>query len=342
LSSREQPIHAQLRSLGPLLCWAIVYADIGTSIYYVPGILFREVGTSAATYVLATSLAFVLLSEKYSEIASRYPGGGGVVSVAEEAFGARTGALGGMLILVDYFLTAAISSISGFVYLASLLPTLHGYEMPLAAAGIILLGILNWVGIRESAQASAFVGTAAFAVLMILIGVTAWKIGPSDWQRIGEAAGTAGRIPIAQAVTGYAAAWLAFSGLESLAQISPAMAQPRRRTAAIAMGLVVLAVLATSPILTAMATTVIDAAHANPDAFQSELAFAMGGRVLRVLVVVTASALLCLRRTPPSSAPITWSARSPTAASCRASCCAARPASERRTSRSSSPPWCRS
>ena len=128
MAASDRTVHAQLRSLGPLLCWAIVYADIGTSIYYTPGILARDVGTSAATYVLATSLAFVLLAEKYAEIAARYPGGGGVVSVAEEAFGPRIGALGGMLILVDYFLTAAISAVSGFTYLASLVPGLAGLE----------------------------------------------------------------------------------------------------------------------------------------------------------------------------------------------------------------------
>jgi amino acid transporter len=292
LSQRDLPAHAQLRRLGPLLCWAIVYADIGTSIYYVPGILFREVGSSAVTYVLATSLAFVLLAEKYTEIASRYPGGGGVVSVAEEAFGARMGGLGGMLILVDYFLTAAISSVSGFHYLGTLIPALAGHELAFAAGGLVLLGVLNWVGIRESAQVSAAVGAAAFVTLVALVAVSATQIGPDDWARMRESATTAGRIPIAQAVTGYAAAWLAFSGLESLAQISPAMAPPRRRTAVIAMGLVVLAVLATSPILTALATNVLDASRANPDAFQSELAFAMGGPVLRVLVVVTASMLL--------------------------------------------------
>ena len=292
MSQRELPAPAQLRRLGPLLCWGIVYADIGTSIYYVPGILYRDVGSSAATYVLATSLAFVLLAEKYTEIASRYPGGGGVVSVAEEAFGPRIGALGGMLILVDYFLTAAISAVSGFTYLATLIPGIAGNELPLAAAGLVLLGVLNWVGIRESAQVSAAVGAAAFAVLLVLIAVAATQIGPDDWARMRESASTAGRIPIAQAVTGYAAAWLAFSGLESLAQISPAMAPPRRRTAMIAMGLVVLAVLATSPILTAFATNVLDTSRVNPDAFQAELAFEMGGPLLRVLLVVTASALL--------------------------------------------------
>jgi amino acid transporter len=284
--------HAQLRTLGPLLCWAIVYADIGTSVYYVPGLLFRSVGTSAATFVLATSLAFILLAEKYSDIAARYPGGGGVVSVAEDAFGPRIGALGGMLILVDYFLTAAISSVSGFTYLASLVPFLQGLELPLAAAGLLLLGVLNWIGIRESAQVSAVIAMFAFAALMLLIVVTAVQIDADDWRRVESAATAASRIPIGDAITGYAFAWLAFSGLESLAQISPAMRAPRRRTAGVAMLLVVIAILATSPLLTGFATNLLDPANVNPDAFQSELAYAMGGTWLRLLIVVSASALL--------------------------------------------------
>jgi amino acid transporter/nucleotide-binding universal stress UspA family protein len=284
--------HAQLRTLGPVLCWAIVYADIGTSVYYVPGLLFRSVGTSAATFVLATSLAFVLLAEKYSDIAARYPGGGGVVSVAEEAFGPRMGALGGMLILVDYFLTAAISSVSGFTYLATLVPLLQGYELPLAAGGLMLLGVLNWIGIRESAQVSAAIAVFAFAALLLLIGVTATQIDAAAWNKVRSAATAAGRIPIADAITGYAFAWLAFSGLESLAQISPAMGPPRRRTAGLAMLMVVIAILATSPLLTALATNLLDPNTVNPDAFQSELAFEMGGTWLRVLIVVSASALL--------------------------------------------------
>jgi amino acid transporter/nucleotide-binding universal stress UspA family protein len=284
--------HAQIRALGPLLCWAVVYADIGTSVYYVPGLLFRSVGTSAATFVLATSLAFVLLAQKYAEIAARYPGGGGVVSVSEEAFGPRMGALGGMLILVDYFLTAAISSVSGFTYLASLVPILQGFELPLAVGGVLLLGVLNWIGIRESAQASATVAMAAFAALLLLIGITVSQMDAADWVELRSAASVAGRIPIADAVTGFAFAWLAFSGLESLAQISPAMRTPRRRTAGIAMLLVVMAILATSPLLTALATILLDPATTNPDAFQSELAFAVGGTGLRLLIVFSASALL--------------------------------------------------
>ena len=278
--------------LGALLCWAIVYADIGTSVYYVPGILYREVGTSAASFVLATAVVFIFLAEKYADISARYSGGGGVVSVATDAFGPRIGALGGMLILVDYFLTAAISAVSGFAYLATMFSWLEPAVPALAVIGLILLGVLNWIGIRESAAVSAVFGAAAFAVLIALVGISSWNVDATHWATIGREFAAAGDLPLSDAIVGFSGAWLAFSGLESLAQISPAMASPRRRTAGIAMGLVVVAVLLTSPLLTAFSTNVVDPRGINPDALQSELAFAVGGPWLRALVVITASALL--------------------------------------------------
>ena len=55
--------------------------------------------------MLATGLAFIFLALKYVDVAARYPDGGGVVSVASDAFGPFVGCLGGILICVDYFLT---------------------------------------------------------------------------------------------------------------------------------------------------------------------------------------------------------------------------------------------
>ena len=72
--------------------------------------------------MLATGIAFIFLAFKYVDVAARYPDGGGVVSVASDAFGPFIGCIGGILICVDYFLTGAISSVSGFQYLAAELP----------------------------------------------------------------------------------------------------------------------------------------------------------------------------------------------------------------------------
>ena len=44
---------SSLRQLTPLLVWAVVFCDIGTSIYYVPGILYGTAGDAAPLFVVA-------------------------------------------------------------------------------------------------------------------------------------------------------------------------------------------------------------------------------------------------------------------------------------------------
>ena len=48
--------------LGPYLCWAVVFADIGTSVYYAPGILYKQVGLLAGLFVSMTLVVFLLLT----------------------------------------------------------------------------------------------------------------------------------------------------------------------------------------------------------------------------------------------------------------------------------------
>ena len=140
------------RQLGWMLAWAVVFCDIGTSVYYVPGILYGNVGDFAPFFVGLATVGFVLLSLKYIEIAWRNPEGGGVVTVATKAFGPMWGCFGGMLITVDYFLTASISAVSGFHYLASIFEGITPFIVPLSCVGLGFLAFLNIVGIRESAK----------------------------------------------------------------------------------------------------------------------------------------------------------------------------------------------
>src|SRR6266576_2662343 len=124
--------------LGPILCWAVVFADIGTSVYYVPGILYGNVGSLAGFFVFLTMSVFVLLTLKYAEVIHRFPQGGGVVTVAAQAMNHWVGALGGMFILVDYFLTAAISSLSGMQYLSVVIPAMVPLVLVITIVVLIL------------------------------------------------------------------------------------------------------------------------------------------------------------------------------------------------------------
>src|SRR3989440_1078420 len=156
-SKAPDPTAAEGRSLGYFLCWAVVFADIGTSVYYTPGILYHQVGIHAALFVGMTLFVFILLTIKYAEVAIRYPEGGGVVTVATRAIHALAGLVGGLFILVDYFLTSALSALSGVIYLGVLLPALGPVVVPVAVLAIAALGVLNLLGVKSSARASAVV-----------------------------------------------------------------------------------------------------------------------------------------------------------------------------------------
>src|SRR4026209_1931003 len=139
------------RQLNWFLAWAVVFCDIGTSVYYVPGILYGHVRDATPFFVLLTTGGFFLLSLKYIEIYRRNPERGGVVTITTKAFGPMWGCLGGMLITVDYFLTTAISAVSGFHYIGSAFSALDQHVLLLSCIGIAVLAVLNIVGIRESA-----------------------------------------------------------------------------------------------------------------------------------------------------------------------------------------------
>jgi len=228
----------------------VVFADIGTSIYYVPGILYGQYGSRAAIFVLTTLFVFVLLTVKYAEVAWRYPEGGGVVTVASRALHPFAGLLGGLFIIVDYYLTAALSALSGVFYLAAVVPSLYSLAVPLSMAALVGLGILNWLGIRESARVSLIFAVAAGAGQLLVLVAVMIAIGPAGFVRAIQQLGHGPALTAPLLITGYAAAFLAFSGLESIAQVAPAMREPRRVVAGRAMFAVVASMAITSPLLT--------------------------------------------------------------------------------------------
>src|SRR5580765_953374 len=282
--------------LGPLLAWAVVFADIGTSVYYVPGLLFTELGgrtpSPAAAFVLVTGLAVILLALKYVDVSARYPDGGGVVSVATDAFSPTIGCVGGILICISYFLTAAISAVSGLQYLAGLFPALDHWLVPGASAAIILLGMLNYVGVRESAILTAVLAVASFGTNIVVLATVSVQLDAAQWRLVLDQFKAAAALPPWPLLVGFSGSWLAYSGLESISQIAPALQPPRERTALRAMILVMAAILLTSPLATALETALLRASEVNPERFMFELGAAFGPRTLQLAIVATSAALL--------------------------------------------------
>jgi len=279
-------------NLGAFLCWAVVFADIGTSIYYVPGILYGPFGARSAIFVLMTMCVFVLLCVKYAEVTWRYPEGGGVVNVSSQALHPFAGLLGGLFILVDYYLTAALSALSGAFYLSVVVPSLLPYAIALTVGALVVLGALNAFGIRESARTTAIFVVLAAGGQLAIVAATAIYLGPSGIVHSFAAIRSGPPLTPFLIITGYAAAFLAFSGLESIAQLAPAMREPRRRVATRAMAGVVLTMAVTSPLLTLWSTTLLNGTNPDPNQFMSLLAAHVAGSLLAGYVAITGSLLL--------------------------------------------------
>jgi len=277
--------------IGPFLCWAVVFADIGTSVYYTPGILYGRFGTRAALFVGMTLLVFVLLAIKYAEVAARYPEGGGVVTVSTRAFHPFVGLAGGMFILVDYFLTAALSALSGVIYLSVVFKSLGAIVILGTVGALVILALLNLMGVKASAEASAIFAVTAGVLQLVVVAAVIMRLGPAHtFDAIHQVLAGPRLTPIFL-LTGYAGAFLAFSGLESIAQLSPALADPRRRVANLGMGLVVITIALTSPLLTLWSTTLLGS-HANSNQFVSLLADYAAGPALAWAVAISGALLL--------------------------------------------------
>ena len=278
--------------IGAFLCWAVVFADIGTSIYYVPGYLYSTgFLMRSAIFVVVVLFVFALLCIKYAEVTWRYPEGGGVVNVSSQALHPFAGLVGGMFIMVDYYLTAAISAVSGALYLAIIFPSVGPAVVGAVIVALVGLGLLNVLGIKESARTTAIFATLAAGGQLIVVVATAMYLGPAG---ILDSFHTVTKGPALTPlflITGYGAAFLAFSGLESIAQLAPAMREPRKTVSYRAMGAVVLTMALTSPLLTLWSTTLLNS-NADPNQFISLLGTHVAGQLVGDYVAVSGAILL--------------------------------------------------
>ncbi len=301
--SQENENKGKKQQLGPLLCWAVVFADIGTSIYYVPGILYGTVNKLAGFFVFLTMAVFILLTLKYVEVTYRFPQGGGVVTVSAQALNKWFGALGGMFILVDYFLTATISCLSGMLYLGVVVPFLGPqsafFGFPLTVwvtlLVLVLLGILNWIGVSESAKVSMVGAIIAFLSDVAILITVFTHISFKDFLALFPKMFSGHPLTLGTLFIGFAGSFLAFSGLESISQLAPEMKLPRRTVGKLALFLVVLTVGLTSPLLTMLSTLLEPQAAADSvksAQIISILAGRWGGPFLQTEVAISASALL--------------------------------------------------
>ena len=218
------------------------------------------------------------------------------MTIASRALHPLLGLLGGCFIIVDYYLTAALSAFSGVSYLAVVIPAVAwGNALPGTLVALAGLAFLNFMGIRESATVSFIAAILAAGGQVLVVVLVAVHLGVPgiihSFQLVGQ--GPPPLTPITY-VFGFGAAFLAFSGLESVAQIAPAMRSPRRVTAYRTMGLVIVLMMITSPILSLWQTVLVPDPNstANNSQLLSLLAGQYSGQLVADYVAITGSVLL--------------------------------------------------
>src|SRR5438445_1109497 len=150
----------------------ITLMDELTSFYYVPAEAHRFIGVRAIFFIAITSLVMRVLSTRMVEIAQILERhdirGGGVYSFSYFVLGPVASFVAVASIMVDYILTACISTVSAVYNGTAFLPIGGAAEYALILAIIWAVAGLNILGIRENARVTFGIFVIAAIVLLNL------------------------------------------------------------------------------------------------------------------------------------------------------------------------------
>ncbi len=208
----------------------ITLMDELTSVFYAPAEAHRFIGMRAIFFIAFTSLLMRFLSSRMVEIAQILElndiRGGGVYSFSYFVLGPVVSFVAVASIMVDYILTACISSVSAVTNGTAFLPLAPRTELLIVLAIIWAIAGLNILGIRENARVTfgIFVGAAFVFMNLIALGVLHLDPGSppvmldSVQTVVGDVAHHQATHAIAVVTTGVASCVLAYSGIESVIQ----------------------------------------------------------------------------------------------------------------------------
>lgn len=221
------------RILGVKELFAVGYGDLGSSIYYALGITAMfALGATPIALILA-GLVFTCTALTYAEMSSVIKESGGSASYTRLAFNDMISFVAGWGLLLDYIVTIAISSYSVGPYLSYFIPILEHTEWKLLFALFVMLALygLNIRGVHHSTRLSLILTTLTILTQFIIIGIGFATVvhfgeffrhltigGPSklyspSWGEFWK---------------GVAMAMVAYTGIESMAQLSGEAKSPHK------------------------------------------------------------------------------------------------------------------
>lgn len=192
---------------------------------------------------LAVAVVLLTVVASYRQTVHAYPSGGGDYEVASVNLGPLAGLGVASALLVDYVLTVAVSISSGAQYLATIVPSLHGYEVQLAVGLVVFLALLNLRGVRESGTAFAiptyiFMASIGLMIVFGAVQTVAGTLEPATSAQYAirpEAAFEQGLVGLAGAflvLRAFSSGCAALTGVEAISNGVPAFQKPKSKNAA--------------------------------------------------------------------------------------------------------------
>ncbi len=246
-----RPLHSE-EEIGERLskkkALAIFSSDaISSSAYATEEIALAFILVGAGSFALGLALPVAIaiavllgvVAFSYRQVCIAYPTGGGSYSVSKENFGRLASLVAASALLIDYNLTAAVSTSSAVEQIASAVPALSDGRVWIGVAAIALITLANLRGVREAGNIFA-VPTYLFlfsALAMIAIG--AYRIlvlgegnQPPPPEVVEATRVTAENVGILILLRAFASGAVALTGTEAIATGVPAFQPPESRNAA--------------------------------------------------------------------------------------------------------------
>jgi len=168
----------------------ITLMDELTSIFYAPSEAHRFIGSYAIAFIAITSLLMRILSSRMTEIAEILEHhnirGGGVYSFSYLVLGPTLSFIAVASILVDYVLTACISTVSAVENGLTFMSLTQAEKLGLQFAIIWGIAGLNILGIKENARFTFGIFFVVAAVMLTLLASAIFEASPASWQAIGN------------------------------------------------------------------------------------------------------------------------------------------------------------
>jgi amino acid transporter len=208
----------------------ITLMDELTSIFYAPSEAWRFIGSNAIVFIAVTSLLMRFISTRMVEIAEILEHhnirGGGVYSFSYLVLGPTFSFIAVASILVDYVLTACISTVSAVENGLTFISLSQPEKMAIQFAVVWGIAGLNILGIKENARFTFGIFFVVAVVLLSLLASAFYESNGASWEMIGRSYSSAG-LHVREGgvfggfgfiIVGIASCILAYSGIESVVQ----------------------------------------------------------------------------------------------------------------------------